>query len=95
MIHSNEKEIKWQEAHMDEQGAPDKTQTSKGSTQEVEAWPGDLEGNRKNVQICSYDIRKTKVHLEINLSGDMQSKTKCFYKCISSKTKIGKMWACC
>lgn len=65
---------------MDQQDAPDKTQTSKGSIQKVEAWPGDLEGNKEYVQICSYDIRKTKVHLEINLSGDMPSKTKCFYK---------------
>ena len=46
MVHPSIQKVKqkWQDACMDEQGAPDWTQTSKGSTQEVAAWRGDLGG---------------------------------------------------
>ena len=55
MVHSHVHEVKqrWMEACMDEQGAPEKTQTEKGSMKEMEAESGDLRGHTR----CSLSMQ--------------------------------------
>lgn len=62
MVHPGEQEViqEWQEAFMDEQGAPDKTYMEKGSILEVAAGSVNLEKYRDTAHCAGMRLGKSK-----------------------------------
>lgn len=66
-------------------GAPDKTQTQKGSTSELEAGTSELGRIQRHCLRCKNGVKKAKAHLELNLARDGKGSMKGFYMSTSSR----------
>jgi len=90
-MHRNKEEVKQksEQACMDEQQVPGKTQAQKGSLQRVEAGQIAHEKYRKIVQAARDHVRKAKALTELNLARDIKGNKKscCRYIGDESKTR--------
>ncbi|GAB0207939.1 mitochondrial enolase superfamily member 1 [Grus japonensis] len=98
-MHPNKEEVEQnhQEAPMDEQGAPGKSQTQKkeayrGWKQGQVAW----EEYREPVRAARDQVRKVKALTEISLVRDVKDNKKSFYRYVSDKRRrrenVGPLW---
>lgn len=71
-------------------GAPDKTQTQKGSKCEVEVGTSELGGIQKHYLKCKDGFKKAKACQELNMAKDVKG----FYRSINSR-RPRKMWVQC
>lgn len=87
MLHFHHRKCKRWEAYMVEQRAPSQTQTQKKEVKrgKKQGWVT-CEEHETKVWESRHEVRKAKVHMELNLANDIKD-TKCFYKYIGDKKK--------
>lgn len=70
---------------MDEQRAPNQTQTQKGSIQNVKVRMDNYEEYRNIVWASSVEVRKAKAQLELNVAGDVKDNKMGFCKYVGDR----------
>ena len=88
-MHPDKAEIrqKFQEARMEEQGAPQQAQPQKESLQGVEARTVTWEEYRETAWVARDQVRKAKALIELNLARDVKGDKKSFHRYVSDKRK--------